>query len=183
MTLRLTLTRRCRTGYVDYPAPGVLCGECIPGFAGPQCAACSPACINGGTCIWNGAAAVCACETGYAGERCTACSVGYIGPVCLPCPAGGCGLGGTCDWNITSTQSICACNGMFQNTGDQTTPCNVCGPFGSPLTCQDCRLMNCRYFRVSWVVCLGLCVLGELCDVQCRLDVYRERRRTFVVHV
>jgi Laminin EGF domain len=131
----------CQAGFKMSPSGE--CLDCLAGYAGSKCAACMPTCKHAGNCVANGGAVFCACESAWDGLDCSACSDGYVGPSCAPCPQMGC-VGGACAWNASVGSAVCRCSGLYLNEGgDATTPCSVCGPGGSPLTCQDCGALNC----------------------------------------
>jgi hypothetical protein len=109
-----------------YRADGL---ACVPA-GGP----CEPDPCLHGVCTPAGAGFACACEPGYAGERCDACAPGYHaeGLVCLPdspCDHDPC-LHGVC--RLEDGQPVCDCE-----PGWAGSLCDACAP-GFRLEGQEC---------------------------------------------
>ncbi len=141
---------RCRPGFV-----GAACALCdsADGYTGMPaqgvCERCEPPCHGErGACTWDllASAAKCACVQGFAGDACGDCADGYLMSTptqeCIACPAGGCGLGGTCVLSPSELETECECDPesvyIHADPGDLRSKCSTCRANLSPLTCATC---------------------------------------------
>ncbi|HRE91911.1 MAG TPA: hypothetical protein PK095_22520, partial [Myxococcota bacterium] len=121
----------CETGYA-----GANCESCAAGYqdhdndglCAMDCATSGVSCGDHGACADGSGAAMCVCETGYAGANCETCAAGYQDHdndgVCAPdCATSGvqCGAHGACA--DASGAAVCVCN-----TGYAGPNCETCAP-------------------------------------------------------
>ena len=131
--------------------------QCVPNFTGPDCSIpiCSPACVNGGTCIENeNEDLVCDCPEGFSGVSCeiNACDL-------ITCVNGNC--------IIDDGEGVCECNEGFEGDSCETQSCTcVFGSCDENMQCQ-CPVGftgdNCEILPCQNCVCQDESADGEEC--------------------
>jgi len=154
----------CEPGYV-HATPGVnssSCSVCADGYeldpATGECHLCRATCEFGMSCVWDEGlqSPRCDCAAGHFRDAVvtlpdnsswTDCSSTdgclddvHVGPLCVACPAPGCGTHGVCEWSTTTGTSVCVCDAGWVHavSDDARTPCTGCAPGAFGPRCESC---------------------------------------------
>ncbi|XP_076082584.1 uncharacterized protein LOC143053681 [Mytilus galloprovincialis] len=99
-------------------ADGNIKCSCSDGFSGDRCefSACRSGAINcgPGTCYTANRTGYCDCPPGFLGDRCQN----------DPCSGVDCSGNGQCQFNRTTGQAMCMCNGQFSGKSCEISPCD-----------------------------------------------------------